>query len=141
MRSKKQHQAGLGQDARQPRLAMEADRPSDNKTRERMEGAATAVQVMHGDIFPANGVQAGSTCSTNFGVKVEPPALPRRDNVLVKNSAAAPKSCLSPLALEMRTPKAAGGLLPTDKNSTATRTAFHQLPFWFCLTEEISSRT
>ena len=34
--------ARLEQDARQPRLAMEADGPADTKTRERTEGAATA---------------------------------------------------------------------------------------------------
>ena len=34
--------------ARQPRLAMEADGPSVTKTRERTEGAATAVQAMRG---------------------------------------------------------------------------------------------
>ena len=35
--------------ARQPRLAMEADGPANAKTRERTEGAATAVQAMPGD--------------------------------------------------------------------------------------------
>ena len=43
MRATKQRLAGLEQDARQPRLAMEADVPSDTKTRERTEGAAAAV--------------------------------------------------------------------------------------------------
>ena len=33
----------------QPRLAMEADGPANTKTRNRTEGAATAVQVMRGD--------------------------------------------------------------------------------------------
>ena len=41
--------ARLEQDARQPRLVMEADGPANTKTRERTEGAATAVQAMHGD--------------------------------------------------------------------------------------------
>ena len=51
---------------------MEADGPSDTKTRERTEGAANkAVQAMHGDKFSANRVE---------------------------NGAAAPKSCLSPTA-------------------------------------------
>ena len=72
------------QDARQPRLAMEADVKADKKTRERTEGAATAVQAMHGDRFSANRVQAGPTCSTSFGVKAESPALPCRDDVLVE---------------------------------------------------------
>ena len=44
----------LEHDARQPRLAMEADGPADTKTRERTEGAATAVQAMHGDSFSAS---------------------------------------------------------------------------------------
>ena len=39
----------LEQDARQPRLAMEVDGQADTKTRERSDGAATAVQAMHGD--------------------------------------------------------------------------------------------
>ena len=38
-----QHLASLEQDARQPRLAMEADVPADKKARERTEGIATAV--------------------------------------------------------------------------------------------------
>ena len=38
--------ACLEHEARQPRLAMEADRPANTKTRERTEGAATAVQAM-----------------------------------------------------------------------------------------------
>ena len=38
----------LGHEARQPRLAMEADGPANTKTRERTEGSASAVQAMHG---------------------------------------------------------------------------------------------
>ena len=53
MRATEQCLAGLEQDAWQPRLAMEADVPgnvpADKKTRERTEGAATAVQAKHGD--------------------------------------------------------------------------------------------
>ena len=44
-----QHLTSLELDTRQPRLAMEADGPANTKTRERTEGAATAVQAMHGD--------------------------------------------------------------------------------------------
>ena len=62
--------------ARQPRLAMKADVPADDKTRERTEGAATAVQAMYGDSFSAIRVQVGPTTSTGFGVKAEPSALP-----------------------------------------------------------------
>ena len=134
-----QRLASIEQDARQPRLAMEADVPAIPKIRECTEGAATAVQVMRGDSFSANRVQAGPTCSTSFGVKAEPPALPCRDDVSVENGAAAPKSRLSPL--EMRSPTAADGLLPTAKISIVTRTTLDQLPLWFCRIEETNSRT
>ena len=49
MRATDQREASLEQDARQPRLTKEADGPANTKTRERTEGAATAVQAMHGD--------------------------------------------------------------------------------------------
>ena len=105
--------ASLEQNARQPRFAMEADMPANNKTRERTEGATKAAQAMHGDSFPANKVQAGPTTSASFGVEAEHLALPCRDDVLAKNGAAAPKSCLSPW--DMRTTTATGGLLPPAK--------------------------
>ena len=93
-------------------LAMEADGQEDKKTRERTEGAATAKQAMHGDRFFASWLDPGpKTNSTSFGVKTKPPALPCRDDIVIENGAAAPKSCLSPL--EMRTPSVTGGLLPT----------------------------
>ena len=114
------------QDARQPRLTMKADVPTDKKSRERTEGAATAVQAKHEDSYSAKGVQAGPKSSTSFGVEVKLLALPCRNDVLVENGDAAPKACLLPL--EMHTPTAAGGLLPTGKTSTATMTIFHQLP-------------
>ena len=141
MRATKQRFAGLGQVAPQPRLAMEADVPSDKKTRERTEGAAAAVQAKHGDSCSEKRVQDGSTSSTSFDDNViEPPALPcSRDDALIDNDVAAPKSCLS--LLEMRTPTAAGGLLPAGTASTTTRTTFDQPPLWFCPTEEINSRT
>ena len=120
-RGTKQRLESLEQDARQPRLAMEADVPADKKTRERTEGAAAAVQAMHGDSFSGNRVDPEPKSSTSFGdVSIGPLALPcSRDDAVVGNSDAAPKSCLS--LLEMRSPTAAGGLLPTDKTSTATR--------------------
>ena len=133
-----QHVARLDQDARQPRLAMEADGPADTKTRKRTEGAAKAVQAKHGDSCTAQRVQDGPKISTCFGVMAEPPALPCRDDVGIKNGAAAPKSCLSPL--EMRTTSAADGLLPTGKISTATKTTFNKPPFRLYLTEETSSK-
>ena len=118
---------------------MKADVPADEKTRERTEGDPKAVQSMHGDSSSAKRVQDSPKNSNIFGVKAEPPAFPCRDDVLVNNGAAAPKSCLSPL--EMRTQTAAGGLRSTDKTPTATRTTFHQLPLWFYSTEEINLRT
>ena len=79
-----QHAASLEQDARQPRLAMEAHGHANTKTRERTEGAATAVQAMRGDGFSACRVEPGpNTSSTSFGVKAEPPALPCRDGARV----------------------------------------------------------
>ena len=44
-----QHVTSLEHGAPSPRLAMEADGPANTKTRERTEGAATAVQAMRGD--------------------------------------------------------------------------------------------
>ena len=140
LRSTDQRLTSLEQDARQPRLAMEANGPADTKTRERKEGTVTAVQAMHGDSFSANWVDPGpKTTLTSFGVKTEPLALPCRDDVLVENGAAAPKSCLSPL--EMRTTTTAGGLLPTSKTSTATKTIFDHPTLWCCLTEETNLGT
>ena len=117
-----QRLASLEQDARQPRLAMEADVTAGKQTRECTEGAAAAVQVKYGDSCSAKRVQASPTSSTSFSMKVEPPALPRRDDVLVGIGPAAPKPCLSPV--EIRTPTVAGGLLPTGKTSSAMMTIF-----------------
>ena len=133
-----QHAATLEQDARQPRLAMEADGHANTKTRERTEGAATVAQAMRGDSFTACRVDpTPNTISTNFGVKAEPPALPCRDGVMVESGDAAPKSCLP--FLEMRTTTAAGGLVPISKTSTATETNFNQSPLRFYSTEEMDS--
>ena len=117
---------------------MEADGPADTKTRERSEGAATAVQAMHGDSCFAQRVQHGPETSTCFGMMAKPPDLPYEDDVLVENGALSPKSCLSPL--EMRTPTAAGGLLPTGKTSTATKITFNEPLLRFCLTEETNQK-
>ena len=135
MRGTDQRVASLEKDARQARLAMEADGPADTKTRERNEGAATAIKAMHGDSCSANRVDPGpKTTSTSFCVKTEPPALPCRDAVVVENDAAAPRSCLPPL--EMRTTTAAGGLPSTGKTSSATKTTFDQPPLRLYSTEE-----
>ena len=56
--------------------------PTNEKTRERTEGAAKAVQAMRGDSFSAKRVQDGPKISTTFGVKAESPALPCRDDRL-----------------------------------------------------------
>ena len=121
--------------ARQPRLAKEADGQANTKTRDRTEGAATAVQAMRGDGFSARRVKPGSnTNSTCFGVKAEPPALPCRDNVGVESGVAASELCLP--SLEMRSSTAAGGLAPTGEASTATENNFNQPPLRFCSTEE-----
>ena len=64
----------------------------------------------------------------------EPPDLPCREDVLVEDGAAAPKSCL-----EMRT-TAAGGLLPTGEVSTATKTTFNKSTLRLYATEEMNSK-
>ena len=121
--------------ARQPRLAIEADRHADTKTRERTEGAATAVQAMRGDCFSARRVEPGPTTnSTSFGVKDEPPASPCRDDVVVECGAAAFESCVP--SMEMRPSTAAGGLVPTGEASKASETTSNQPPLRFCSTEE-----
>ena len=71
-----QRVASLEQDARQPRLAMEADGSLDTKTRERTEGAAKAVQAMHGGSCSMNRVDPDPMCSTSFRDDcIGPPAL------------------------------------------------------------------
>ena len=126
--------------ARQPRLATEADgQQADTKTSERTEGAATAVQAMRGDSFSARRVEPGPTTnSTSFGVKAEPPALPYRNDVVVESGLAAPKSCLP--FKEMRSPSAAGGLLPTGKTFLATRTTSNKPSLRYYPTEEKDSK-
>ena len=129
----------LEQDARQRRYAMEADDTTNTKTRERTEGATTAVQVMRGDSFTARRVEPGpNTSSTSFGVKAEPPALPYRDDVVVESGDAAPKSCLP--SLEMRSSTAAGGLVPTDETSTAETTVNKRLLQFYSTGEEDSKK-
>ena len=59
------------------------------------------------------------------------------ENALVDNGAAAPKSCLP--SLEMHSPTAAGGLLPTGEASITTRTTFNQPPLLLYSTEETNS--
>ena len=70
LRRMDQRLASLEQDAWQPRLAMETDVPADEKTRERTEGAAKAVQAMHGNSFFAKRIQDGPKSSTTFGREI-----------------------------------------------------------------------
>ena len=101
----------------------------------RPEGAATAVKVMRGDSFSARRVEPHpNTNSTSLGVKAEPPALPCRDDVVVESGDAAPELCLP--SLEMRSPTAAGGLIPTGEASTARRTTSNEPLLRFYATEE-----
>ena len=131
-----QHLTHLEHGARQPRLAMEADGQADTRTRERTEGAATAVQAMRGDCFSARQVEPGPTInSTSFGVKAEPLALHCRDDSVVECGAAAFESCLP--SMEMRpSTTAAGGLVPTGDASKASETTLIEPPLRFCSTEE-----
>ena len=130
-----QYAACLEQDARQPRLAMEADGQADTKTCERTEGAATAVQAMRGDCFSARRVEPGpKTNLTSFGVKAKPPALPCKNDVVVECGAVASESC--PPSLERSPSTAAGGLVPTGEASKATETDYNQPPLRLCSTEE-----
>ena len=115
-----QHVTSLEHDARQPGLAREAGGPADTKTRERTEGAATAVQAMHGNSCSGTRVDPGPKTSFCFGVMAEPLDFPFRDDVLVENGDVSPKSCLPPLEM-MRSSSAAGGLLPTGETSMATK--------------------
>ena len=77
MRLLGQHLTSLESDSRQPRLAMVADGHADTKTRERTEGAAIAVQAMHGDSCSATRVDPGpKTNLTSFRMMAESPDLP-----------------------------------------------------------------
>ena len=92
-----QREASLEHDARQPRLAMEADGPANTKTRERTEGVATVVQAMRGDSCTADRVDPDPMCSTSSGGDCTGPPAPScsGENALIDNRAAAPKSYLS----------------------------------------------
>ena len=123
--------------ARQPRLAMEADGQANTKTRERTEGAATAVQAMRGNCFSDRRVESDpNTNSTSFGVKAEPPALPCRNDVVVESGNAASEPCLP--SLEMRLSTATGGLVPTSEASTASETTSNEPLLRFYETEEMN---
>ena len=96
-RGTSQRAVSLEHDARQQYLAMEADGPTNTKTRERTEGATTAVQAMRRDSFFARRVEPGPKLnSTSIGMMAESPALPCRDDVLVEDGDALPKSISHP---------------------------------------------
>ena len=125
------------QDAWQQRYTMEADETANTKTRERTEGAATALQTMRGDsCTTAQKVQEGPKTSISFGVMAERPDLPCREDVLVEDGATSPESCLP--SLEMRSSTAAGSLLSTGEASTATRITSNELLLRFYATEEMN---
>ena len=118
---------------------MEADRHANTKTRERMEGAATAVQAMHGDsCTTAQKVQDGPKTSISFGGMAEPPDLPCKEDVLVEDGATSPESWLP--SLEMRSSTAAGGLVPTGEASAATETTSNEPLLRFYATEETNPK-
>ena len=117
---------------------MEAGGPADTKTCERTEGAATAVQAVHGDSYTAQKVRDGPKTSTSFGTMAEPPDLPCREEVLVENGNASPKP-RRPF-LKTRSPSAAGGLLPTRETPTATETTFNKSPLRLYATKEANSK-
>ena len=95
-----QHLTSLEPGARQPRLAMMADRHANTKTREHTEGAAKAIEAMHGDSFSSRRVESGpKTNSTSFGMMAKPTYLPCKEDVLVENGDASPKSCLPSLKM------------------------------------------
>ena len=139
MRATKQRLAGLEQDARQPRLAREADVLSYTKTREGTEGATAVIQAKHGESCSTEQGRSRPDVSDHFGDdSIGFPALPWSwDDALVGNGAAAPKSCLLPL--ELRPPTAAGGVHPAGKASITTRITYYQPRPWFCPTEEMNS--
>ena len=132
-----EHVTSLEHGARQPRLAMETDGRANTKTQERTEGAATAVQAMRGDsCTTAQKNQDTPKTSITFGMMVEPPDLPCRQDILVEEGATSPESCLP--SLEMRSPTASGGLVPTGEASIATETTPNEPLLRFYTTEEVN---
>ena len=137
-----QRAASLEHDARQPRLAMEANGPANTRTRERTEGAATAVQAMRGSSFSVCRVESDpKTNSTSFGMMAEPPVFPCRGDVPVENGDVSLKSCLSPVEISKSTP--ACDLLHAGPASTnkAQWTNFspQRLPWSFHETSEVNN--
>ena len=130
LRTTNKRLAGLEHEARQPRLATEADVEADKKTRKRTKDASAADREKNGDNSFARRVDDGPMSLTSFGMIAERPA-PEKSiaDDLVHKGAEVPNPCLSPV--EMRTPTATGGLLPAGTASTEMRTIFSRpLPSW-----------
>ena len=94
--------------------------------------------MKHGNSSSAKKADAGPTSSISLGMAVKPPALPRRDDVLVNKGAEAPKLCLSPV--EMRTITVADGLLSAGIASTAMRAIFSRQLFSWNLSKETEKK-
>ena len=132
-----EHVTSLEHGARQPRLAMEADGPTNTKTGERTEGAAIVVQAMRGgSCTTEQKVEDGPKTSITFGMEANPPDLPRREDVLINDGATTPKSCLP--SLGMRSPTVASGLVPTGEASTVTETTSNEPLLRFHAMEEMN---
>ena len=71
-------------------------------------------------------------------MKAEPPALPGRDDIVVKSGDASPESCLP--TLEMRSSLAGGGLVPTGKIFKTTKTTVNEPILQFYSTKEKNSK-
>ena len=102
--------------------------------------AATAVKAMRGDSCSVDRVDLYPMCSTSSGDDCTgPPAPPSLgENALVENRAAAPKSCHP--SLEMHSPTAAGGLIPTVERPTATNITYNETRLRLYATEETNPK-
>ena len=69
-------------------------------------------------------------------MKAEPPDLLCREDVLIEDGATTPKSCLP--SLEIRSPPAAGGLVPAGEASIVTETTSNEPLLRFYATEEMN---
>ncbi|CAM9184073.1 unnamed protein product, partial [Ascophyllum nodosum] len=81
-------------------------------------------------------VQDGPKTSTTFGMEAGRPDLPCRENVLIEDGATTHKSCVP--SLEMRSPTAAGGLVPTGEAFTASEATSNEPLLRFYETEEMN---
>ena len=132
MRVTNQRFAGLEHEARQTRLAMEADVEPNTKTHKRTQSASAADRVVNEDGSSARRVDDGSTSLTSFDIIVEPPA---------------PQKCIKDALVNKGTEavrmlsSATGGLLPVGIASTAIRTIFSRPLASWTLGEETNEGT